>query len=142
MPLPGVLYFLYDVAMTLRYDKTASPCAVAKALSPLLQDKMWHDGIKWYSLGQADGVWKSGRNANHLRVLADTIHAELPHTPYWERTRRQAGFFGQEAYGLLRIMREACMRHLMHCPTDLDAPYRLPRMPPAMCLCGNGPCRY
>jgi hypothetical protein len=121
--------------MTLRYDKTASPCAAAQILAPMLQNKMWHDGLRWHSLDES-GQWCSGRHANHLRVLAEAVR-HLPDHPFWDRTKLRTRVYGSASYQTLKWMEMACLRHMIVQPAALNKPYRLPRISdPSPCLCG------
>jgi hypothetical protein len=126
--------------MTLRYEKTASPCSTVRILAPLAQNKMWHNGARWHSLDE-NGQWCIGRHANHLRLLTDLVHS-LPKHPYWDRLKHRTGWWGASSYQTLSLLADACSKRIIVAPAALQRVETYFHSPtPSMCLCYDQ-CRY
>lgn len=75
--------------MTLNWNDTADDWTLTKALRPLVQTSLWHDGQRWWTRDD-HGTWTSPRahtaaTFKHLTSAAE----QLPDTPYWARSKQR-----------------------------------------------------
>jgi len=77
--------------MALDWSQTADDDTLIQTLRPLMADKIWHDGTRWWArdTSQPRGTWIRTSVIRlvwrHLASAGD----QLPDTPYWARSKHR-----------------------------------------------------
>jgi hypothetical protein len=103
--------------MTLDFTKTADDNTLIQTLRPLLADRIWHDGARWWARVRHHAWVPTTMTKGHWQHLA-YAGSQLPDTPYWARSKHRLSTFAT-MYTIAAQLRWDCNLNDWPRPEDL-----------------------